>query len=606
MRFWNVMVAGMILAAGPVTGAGGATWRVERDGSGDFTTLQPALDACAAGDTVLIGPGEYPEMTPQYLPNAGGWLDISGLVKDPDLTLIGSGPDDTIVGPAAYAGRESKAIAFDLSGDLRIENLTLRNSGNGIWLDYGRLFVEGCHFLGNETGIGWYSSGEGGGVWNSHFHSTILYNHGITLLGTGTGIVIEGCTLEVSSLLFHAVQGVVVQGCDLFDGGLGVQLQGGAAIEFHGCRIYDKTGVGIGMVPGYSRAVIQDCEISGGMDAVNVTGYGNELVVTNSILTGGSRSVVKLDNPGPANIRYSELHKGSSDIIVLCSQYDDTGGVSHDFRGNYWGTTNPDQIAEWIWDRHDDPVWANAEVLYTPFATGDTDLVIALSPIDPEILIPACGGSFQYDASIENNTAGDIVADLAIEAVMPDGTSYPVMTLPGVLLAGASVRTRIGIVQEVPAAAPAGAYTYRVSASLGDTLLVDAGEFPFEKQGGAVAASGDLRWPVIGWEEESEDRPSLPEGSLAFVLHEAVPNPFNPTTTVAFDLPAPETVSLLVFDVKGRLVRTLLDRQTFPQGRHEVRWDGRDQAGGQAASGTYFFRLEGGGRGRTTRGVLLK
>ncbi|MGD9549172.1 MAG: FlgD immunoglobulin-like domain containing protein, partial [Candidatus Krumholzibacteriia bacterium] len=115
-----------------------------------------------------------------------------------------------------------------------------------------------------------------------------------------------------------------------------------------------------------------------------------------------------------------------------------------------------------------------------------------------------------------------------------------------------------------------------------------------------------LRWPVTGWEDESEERPSPPESFLAPVLHDAVPNPFNPTTTVAFDLPAPETVSLLVFDVKGRLVRTLLDRQTFSQGRHEVRWDGRDQAGGQAASGTYFFRLEAGGRGRTTRGVLLK
>ncbi|MBU2500858.1 hypothetical protein KJ682_05975 [bacterium] len=77
---------------------------------------------------------------------------------------------------------------------------------------------------------------------------------------------------------------------------------------------------------------------------------------------------------------------------------------------------------------------------------------------------------------IENNTATDIVADLTIEAVLPDGTSYPVMELPVGVLAGASVRTRIGVAQEVPAAAPAGTYTYRVSASLGDTLLVDTAE----------------------------------------------------------------------------------------------------------------------------------
>ncbi|MGD9546533.1 MAG: right-handed parallel beta-helix repeat-containing protein, partial [Candidatus Krumholzibacteriia bacterium] len=377
MRFWNMMVAGMILAAGPVTGAGGATWRVERDGSGDFTTLQPALDACAAGDTVLIGPGEYPEMTPQYLPNAGGWLDVSGLVKDPDLTLIGSGPDDTIVGPAAYAGRESKAIAFDLTGDLRIENLTLRNSGNGIWLDYGRLFVEGCHFLGNETGIGWYSSGEGGGVWNSHFHSTILYNHGITLLGTGTGIVIEGCTLEVSSLLFHAVNDVVVRNCEMYGGGNGVSVSAGGSISLLQSRIYDTYGVGVVVNQSYSSATIDGCEISGGLDAIVSLGFGNVLNVRNSTLIGGSRSIVTLDKGGPSSIRYCQLDKGPSDYSVVCVQNDGDGVVNYDFRGNYWGTTNPDQIAEWIWDRHDDPVWANAEVLYTPFATGDTDLVIA-------------------------------------------------------------------------------------------------------------------------------------------------------------------------------------------------------------------------------------
>ncbi|MGD9549062.1 MAG: right-handed parallel beta-helix repeat-containing protein, partial [Candidatus Krumholzibacteriia bacterium] len=376
MRFWNVMVAGMILAAGPVTAAGGATWRVERDGSGDFTTLQPALDVCAAGDTVLIGPGEYPEMTPQYLPNAGGWLDVSGLVKDPDLTLIGSGPDETIVGPTAYAGRESKVIAFDLTGDLRIENLTLRNSGDGVWLDYGRLFVDGCNFLGNEIGIIWDSSGEGGGVWNSHFQSSILFNHGIMLLGIGTGIVIEGCTLEVSSLWFQGVNDVVVRDCELYDGTLGAQLQGGAKVEFYGCQILDKSGTGIGLAQSNCVAIVRDCQVSGGIKGVSANA-GCVFDIANSTIQGGSDSVVYLGGSGAANFKYCHLLKGTSTYAVRCFQADSEDRVIHDFRGNFWGTTNPDQIAEWIWDRHDDPVWANAEVLYTPFATGDTDLVIA-------------------------------------------------------------------------------------------------------------------------------------------------------------------------------------------------------------------------------------
>ncbi|MGD9546185.1 MAG: FlgD immunoglobulin-like domain containing protein [Candidatus Krumholzibacteriia bacterium] len=56
----------------------------------------------------------------------------------------------------------------------------------------------------------------------------------------------------------------------------------------------------------------------------------------------------------------------------------------------------------------------------------------------------------------------------------------------------------------------------------------------------------------------------------------------------------------------GRLFRTLLSGEVVPQGRHEAMWDGRDENGRQAASGTYFFRLEAGGQVETKRAVLVK
>ena len=73
------------------------------------------------------------------------------------------------------------------------------------------------------------------------------------------------------------------------------------------------------------------------------------------------------------------------------------------------------------------------------------------------------------------------------------------------------------------------------------------------------------------------------------------PNPFNPSTEVRFELPAATEVTVGVYDVSGRLVRTLLRGENREAGLHGVRWDGRDAAGRAQASGTYFVRMNAGG-----------
>jgi len=89
-------------------------------------------------------------------------------------------------------------------------------------------------------------------------------------------------------------------------------------------------------------------------------------------------------------------------------------------------------------------------------------------------------------------------------------------------------------------------------------------------------------------------------------LMQNVPNPFNPQTTIAFDLPHKGNVSLRVFDVAGRIVKNLIDGEIYSAVRHEVVWNGRDDAGRQVASGTYFYRLEAGSYSETKRMVLIK
>jgi hypothetical protein len=85
----------------------------------------------------------------------------------------------------------------------------------------------------------------------------------------------------------------------------------------------------------------------------------------------------------------------------------------------------------------------------------------------------------------------------------------------------------------------------------------------------------------------------------------ATPNPFNPSTRISYDLAGAGNVRIKIFDVTGRLVRTLVDEQREP-GRYERIWDGRDDKGTRVSSGVYLYRLEAGTYVGVKRLVLIK
>jgi hypothetical protein len=101
-------------------------------------------------------------------------------------------------------------------------------------------------------------------------------------------------------------------------------------------------------------------------------------------------------------------------------------------------------------------------------------------------------------------------------------------------------------------------------------------------------------------------------GSLPRALRIAgnVPNPFNPTTKLQLEVPSrergsPVRVEVVIFDAKGRPVRTLLRDRMVP-GRHAVIWDGRDDAGRPVASGVYVARLAAGGHSAAHKLTLVR
>jgi len=138
---------------------------------------------------------------------------------------------------------------------------------------------------------------------------------------------------------------------------------------------------------------------------------------------------------------------------------------------------------------------------------------------------------------------------------------------------------------------------------------LDAAGLPAGTHGAAITInSNDTHNPTLEIQvtlQVTGGATAVEQTPAAFALLGAVPNPFNPQTTIHFALPADSHADLRLYDVQGRLVRTLVSGPR-PAGLNEARWDGRDNSGRAAASGTYFARLQAGGRQSVKSLVLVR
>ncbi len=92
---------------------------------------------------------------------------------------------------------------------------------------------------------------------------------------------------------------------------------------------------------------------------------------------------------------------------------------------------------------------------------------------------------------------------------------------------------------------------------------------------------------------------------LEFALHENYPNPFNPTTTLRFDLPEISDITLTIYNMLGQKVRTF-DYQNTSAGYHSVTWDATNDFGQQVGAGVYLYQLQTKNFVKTRKMVLLK
>ncbi|MCX6641290.1 MAG: S8 family serine peptidase [bacterium] len=248
-------------------------------------------------------------------------------------------------------------------------------------------------------------------------------------------------------------------------------------------------------------------------------------------------------------------------------------------------------------------------------AVSGVFLNVDLTSLTPIIIIPPNGGSFSYTIHLTNRDNQSHPIDYWSDLVLPNGFHYgPIMGPITRTLSANSVITRQRI-QSIPPNAPPGSYL--LIAYLGDyaSSICDRDTIAFAKQG--AGSYTQLAGFVNSEQDIAVDLNSqpLPEG-LSFNVS---PNPFNPTTTLSFELRAASFVTLEIFDINGRVVgahgmrpnvggggsagacHAPLQDTWYDAGTHTIPFDGSG-----LPSGIYFCRLNAGSTTSTVKLVLLK
>lgn len=222
-------------------------------------------------------------------------------------------------------------------------------------------------------------------------------------------------------------------------------------------------------------------------------------------------------------------------------------------------------------------------------------LELTLTPAVTPIQIPGNGGTFDYEFLLDNTGTTTAFIDVWMVATLPNGSDYQVALKPDVTIpAGVSVLREL--TQNVPSNAPAGNYVYHGYAGNHPNIVYAEDSFPFTKLAGDGLVNPDNSWNLYGWDGLgfAVDIPDV------FAMHGAYPNPFNPETTIDFDVPETGMVQLIIYDIQGREVARLADG-VYPAGYHQASFNAS-----VLSSGVYFARFIAADYNRTQKLLLVK
>ena len=620
-------------------------------------SLSDAVYACTGFDSVMVKGGEYTDLfnIDHTVRVFGGWnSDFS--VRDPETypTIIlgattpvrfsDAGGDYAGVygltfrncAGSIYAapsiGKHAGAIrnygGSPTISDCRFETCSADPSGGygtggAIQSFNGSPVIEDCVFTGNRANLG-------GAIALFENPDAIVRNS--TFIGNacddstsagykGGAVYIEGGSVLLEDLVFTGnVRSY--QGGAVYATGAVLQMQG---VEFDGNRASNQGGA-LSLVGGSIVAV--GCEFDantsggGGGGALGVNGTGIDLsnVLFHGNQSAGMGGACGLQGIPSGTIRNCVLHDNASSImfggifatgdaitvrnnIITANAGGGIGGgvtvVDLDFN-DVWGNVGGDIIGF--------PIGADeisSDPLFLDAAAGDFSLALhspCVDTGDPDAAWFDPDGS-RSDRGLHGGPAAEFLAPGPISGLTALSAGDPLYSLDWDPSGDA------GIAQYVVYACPSEGFIPSAAAMVGlvdhpTTELVDALDPAMFYTVAGVDADGRMGSlaPAVELPSGSSAVPGAPR-VLAF--RSVVPNPFNPSTKIAFDLPKRGTVKLTVYDMRGRAVRNLIDEVMDP-GVHDAVWNGRGDDGAKQAAGVYLMRLAAGGRQLATKVVMAK
>ncbi len=287
MRHWVLPLVICFIAAH----AQGRTWRVEKDGGGDFTVIQDCVDVSASGDTILIGSGRYNEW---QMYGGNTQYPARVIIADKGLVLIGESDGSSVIGPEepwVPGGPQHQGVVLMSDSSVVVRNLTLVNLFGGVmsWAN-GDFVVSDCSFLDNFYAL-YYQGGEGL-IENCDFKSSLMGSLHV-FSNFQDHFTILTCDVEQVDTTSFPNQGIVVTGCQdariencyISGMGIGLQFNSGTTAYVSGCQIQLISRVAVIVGQGGCSVYLVDCTISNSPIGFDSIEEGSTLSVESTILT---------------------------------------------------------------------------------------------------------------------------------------------------------------------------------------------------------------------------------------------------------------------------------------------------------------------------------